>query len=455
MKFEPASKNRTGFEIVGQELQTLLDGGAYGSYGVASHLLHRRAADGHLPASRAIASAAAAPSPTSRRAVPSAATARRSRASARGAARQDRATTLGVDPAELAPRQRRAARLADRQLAARRHRSGLGRVHRRGGRRRRAGTSGAASSADGRGVGLACSSYLCGAGLPIYWNEMPHSGVQLKLDRSRRRHRVLRRHRDRPGLGRCAGRRASPRCSASIRSTSAPSPATPISTPVDLGSYSSRVTLMMGNAAIQAAERARALLAGAVADKLERADGAAGLRRAAASSTARIRTPASRSPRRCGSPRRSSARSAPPAAIAPPKSPRRLQGRAASARRRRTRTPPPSSRSRSIARPAGCACRKSGSRTTSAARSTRRWRAARSRAASTWALGEALMEEQAFRRLPPKLSRALRAQVSVDARVQEPDHARHARRRDHPRSRSPIRTGRSAPRKWGRARCCR
>src|SRR5919204_3969492 len=30
----------------------------------------------------------------------------------------------------------------------------------------------------GRGVGLACSSYLSGAGLPIYWNDMPHSGVQ-------------------------------------------------------------------------------------------------------------------------------------------------------------------------------------------------------------------------------------------------------------------------------------
>jgi 4-hydroxybenzoyl-CoA reductase subunit alpha len=40
-------------------------------------------------------------------------------------------------------------------------------------------------------------------------------------------------------------------------------------TPVDLGSYSSRVTLMMGNAAIQAAERARDLLAGAVSKKLE------------------------------------------------------------------------------------------------------------------------------------------------------------------------------------------
>jgi 4-hydroxybenzoyl-CoA reductase subunit alpha len=39
-------------------------------------------------------------------------------------------------------------------------------------------------------------------------------------------------------------------------------------TPVDLGSYSSRVTLMTGNAAIQAAERARELLTMAVADKL-------------------------------------------------------------------------------------------------------------------------------------------------------------------------------------------
>src|SRR2546428_12609499 len=38
-------------------------------------------------------------------------------------------------------------------------------------------------------------------------------------------------------------------------------------TPVDLGSYSSRVTLMMGNAAIQAAERARGLLAGAGASQ--------------------------------------------------------------------------------------------------------------------------------------------------------------------------------------------
>src|SRR2546421_7060814 len=35
----------------------------------------------------------------------------------------------------------------------------------------------------GKGIGFACSSYICGAGLPIYWNNMPQSGVQLRLDR--------------------------------------------------------------------------------------------------------------------------------------------------------------------------------------------------------------------------------------------------------------------------------
>src|SRR5207253_11063708 len=40
-------------------------------------------------------------------------------------------------------------------------------------------------------------------------------------------------------------------------------------TPVDLGSYSSRVTLMTANAAIQAAERARDVIARHAAKKLE------------------------------------------------------------------------------------------------------------------------------------------------------------------------------------------
>ncbi len=36
----------------------------------------------------------------------------------------------------------------------------------------------------GRGVGVAVSAYLSGAGLPIYWNNMPHSEVQLRVDRA-------------------------------------------------------------------------------------------------------------------------------------------------------------------------------------------------------------------------------------------------------------------------------
>ena len=119
----------------------------------------------------------------------------------------------------------------------------------------------------GRGVGIACSSYLSGAGLPIYWNDMPHSGVQLKLDRS-------------GGVTAFCGATEIGQgsddvlvgCVAEvlgidpldIRAVTGDTDLTP----VDLGSYSSRVTLMMGNAAIQAAERARDLLAAAVSNKL-------------------------------------------------------------------------------------------------------------------------------------------------------------------------------------------
>jgi 4-hydroxybenzoyl-CoA reductase alpha subunit len=120
----------------------------------------------------------------------------------------------------------------------------------------------------GRGLGLACSSYLSGAGLPIYWNDMPHSGVQLKLDRS-------------GGVTAFCGATEIGQgsddvlvgCIAEILGIDpfdirAVTGDTDL-TPVDLGSYSSRVTLMMGNAAIQAAERARDILAQAVSRKLD------------------------------------------------------------------------------------------------------------------------------------------------------------------------------------------
>jgi len=120
---------------------------------------------------------------------------------------------------------------------------------------------------EGRGVGLACSSYLTGAGLPIYWNAMPHSGVQLKLDRG-------------GGVTVFCGATEIGQGSddvlvamvaevlgidpADIRAVTGDTDLTP----VDLGSYSSRVTLMMGNAAIEAAEKARDMLATSVAERL-------------------------------------------------------------------------------------------------------------------------------------------------------------------------------------------
>jgi 4-hydroxybenzoyl-CoA reductase alpha subunit len=120
----------------------------------------------------------------------------------------------------------------------------------------------------GKGIGIACSAYLTGAGLAIYWNDMPHSGVVLRADRS--------------GL-------VAVLCGATDIGQGSDSilaylvaevlgidpkdirvhPADTDLTPVDLGSYSSRVTLMAGNAAIQAAQRLRERIFDAVAKKVE------------------------------------------------------------------------------------------------------------------------------------------------------------------------------------------
>jgi len=121
---------------------------------------------------------------------------------------------------------------------------------------------------EGRGVGLACSSYISGAGLPIYWNNMPHSGVQLRCDRG-------------GGVTVFCGSTEIGQGSDSVLAyvvaevlgvdpfEIAVVTADTDLTPVDLGSYSSRVTVMTGNAALQAAERAREILALHTAQKLE------------------------------------------------------------------------------------------------------------------------------------------------------------------------------------------
>jgi 4-hydroxybenzoyl-CoA reductase alpha subunit len=120
----------------------------------------------------------------------------------------------------------------------------------------------------GKGIGIACSSYLTGAGNSIYWNAMPHSGVQLKLDRSGKvtvfcGATEIGQGSDDVLVGMVA--EVLGLDPLMIRCVTGDTDLTP----VDLGSYSSRVTLMMGNAAIQAAERARDLIAEAVSKKLD------------------------------------------------------------------------------------------------------------------------------------------------------------------------------------------
>lgn len=260
---------KTGFRrdgsMTAQHLKTALDGGAYGSYGVAStyYTGALQTVTYELPTYRF----------DGLRAFTNKAPCGPKRGHGTPQPRfafevhlDKAAHRLGIDPADL--RLRNLAP-ADSVTAnwLKIGSMGLGRcieaVVEGSGWRERYGTL-----PDGRGLGLACGSYLSGAGLPIYWNHLPQSGVQLKLDRS-------------GGVAVFCGESEIGQGSDSVLAAVVAEilgitlqdirlcVADTDLTPVDLGSYSSRVTLMVGNAAIEAAERARELIARAAADKLE------------------------------------------------------------------------------------------------------------------------------------------------------------------------------------------
>src|SRR5881396_3412116 len=121
----------------------------------------------------------------------------------------------------------------------------------------------------GKGIGLAGSAYISGAGLPIYWNEMPHSGAEIRIDRG-------------GGVTVMCGTseigQGSDNMLAAVTAEALgilPEDVHVVSgdtslAPVDLGSYSSRVTMMAGNAVKDAALKLRALLLEAASEKLGR-----------------------------------------------------------------------------------------------------------------------------------------------------------------------------------------
>ena len=117
----------------------------------------------------------------------------------------------------------------------------------------------------GHGMGFAISSYLSGAGTAIYWNDMPHSEVQIKVDRG--------------GVTVYCGAMDIGQGSDTMLATIVAEElglqpndirlvtADTDTTPIDLGSYSSRVTFMAGNAALEAARKMRAMLVDALVAK--------------------------------------------------------------------------------------------------------------------------------------------------------------------------------------------
>jgi 4-hydroxybenzoyl-CoA reductase subunit alpha len=120
----------------------------------------------------------------------------------------------------------------------------------------------------GRGLGLACSHYVSGSAKPVHWSGEPHAVVNLKLDFD-------------GGITILTGASDIGQGSntlltqvvaevlllplSRIRVVSADS----MLTPKDNGSYSSRVSFMVGNAALRAAEALKRALVEAAARKLE------------------------------------------------------------------------------------------------------------------------------------------------------------------------------------------
>ena len=263
MRFKTGVKNDG--TITGMHLQTLIDGGAYGSYGVASTFYTGalQTVTYHVPRYRFEGCRVFTNKPPCGP--------KRGHGTPQPRFGQEIqldkiAEALTLDPAELR------LRIAERPNAVTANYLRVATIGLSECIRRVVESSGWKQKfrklPHGRGVGIACSAYLSGAGLPIYWNEMPHTGVQLKLDRG-------------GGVTVFCGATEIGQgsddvlvaCIAEVLGVD-PFDVRAVTgdtdlTPVDLGSYSSRVTLMMGNAAIQAAERARDLLASAVARKLE------------------------------------------------------------------------------------------------------------------------------------------------------------------------------------------
>jgi len=126
---------------------------------------------------------------------------------------------------------------------------------------------------EGHGVGVACGFFISGSALPIHWNQYPQSVVHLKVDLDGRVLVTSGASDIGQGSDTMLAIIVAEVLGLSMENIFVVAADTTL-TPIDLGSYSSRVTFMAGNAAKQAAEKLREQVLEAVAkiNKVERSE---------------------------------------------------------------------------------------------------------------------------------------------------------------------------------------
>src|SRR5947209_3267433 len=119
----------------------------------------------------------------------------------------------------------------------------------------------------GRGLGIACSHYVSGAANSIIRSDMPHSTVNIKIDRDGGVVVYTGAAEIGQGSDRMTAQIAAEALGCSLNRVKIIAGDTDL-TPIDIGSYSSRVTFMAGNATLRAAEEVKKQIALAAARKM-------------------------------------------------------------------------------------------------------------------------------------------------------------------------------------------
>lgn len=121
--------------------------------------------------------------------------------------------------------------------------------------------------AKGRGLGIACSHYVSGAANSIIRSDMPHSTVNIKIDRDGGVVVYTGASEIGQGSDTMTAQVAAETLGCSLSRVRVVAADTDL-TPIDIGSYSSRVTFMAGNATLRAAAEVKELIAAAAAKKM-------------------------------------------------------------------------------------------------------------------------------------------------------------------------------------------